>query len=60
VEVTNGTGSGSCPLVGFGIDDVEPLGTVTKSSVVFWRRKVVEVTGGWQQLRIVSTGRLWH
>jgi len=29
----DGTGSGSCALAGFDIDDVEPLGSATKASV---------------------------
>jgi hypothetical protein len=30
----DGTGSGSCPLLGFGIGDVESLSSATKASVV--------------------------
>ena len=41
----DGTGSGSCPLVGFGIADVETSGSATNASVVFWRQ-VVEMTDG--------------
>lgn len=29
----DGTGSGSCPLAGFGIDDAETLGSAAKASV---------------------------
>jgi hypothetical protein len=29
----DGTGSGSCPVVGFGISSVEPSGSATKESV---------------------------
>ena len=30
----DGTGSGSCPLVSFGTDDVEPLSSAAKASGV--------------------------
>jgi len=40
VEMTDGTGSGSCPLLGFGIDDVESLSPATKTLVVFWRHRL--------------------
>jgi hypothetical protein len=32
----DGTGSGSCPMAGFGISGVEPSGSATRESVKPW------------------------
>ena len=40
MEMTDGSGSGSYPLVGFDIDDTQYLGSATKAFVVFWRHRL--------------------
>jgi hypothetical protein len=44
----DGTGSGSCPMAGFGISSVEPLSSNT-TVLVRWilERQVVRMGGGW-------------
>jgi hypothetical protein len=57
----DGTGSGSCPMTGFGISSVEPSGSAM-TVLVRWilGRQVVRMGGGWNWLRIVSNDRLWY
>jgi hypothetical protein len=52
------TGSGSCPVAGFGISGVEPSGSATKELSV--RECVVRMEDGWNRLRIVSSCGLWY
>jgi len=58
----DGTGSGSCPVAGFGISGVEPSGSATTVLVskMDLRETGCEDGGGWNWLRIVSSGRLWY
>jgi hypothetical protein len=57
----DGTGSGSCPVAGFGISGVEPSDSVTTVSVSYIiEEQVVRMGGGWNWLRIVSNDRLWY
>jgi hypothetical protein len=48
-------------MAGFGISGVEPSGSAT-TVLVRWilGRQVVRMGGGWNWLRIVSSGRLWY
>jgi hypothetical protein len=57
----DGTGSGLCPMAGFGISNVEPLGSATRVSQLVRRiigKYVVRMGGRWNWLRIVSGGGL--
>jgi hypothetical protein len=60
----DGTGSGSCPMEGFGISGIKPLGSATRELVskmdLTLEKWAVRMGGGWNWLRIVSNGRLWH